>query len=94
MTKTSPCLSCHSPDGSLRVCTKQVLCERCRSLPDYRIMTCAAVKKSLGLPESAFLHLRTGHVANPVDRRFRRVGVYYWKDVATFCLDNGLEIPE
>ena len=57
-------------------------------------MTCAAVKKSLGLPESAFLHLRTGHVANPVDRRFRRVGVYYWKDVATFCLDNGLEIPE
>jgi len=57
-------------------------------------MTCAAVKKSLGLAETCFIHLRTGRIANPVDRRYRRVGVYFWKDVAGFCVENGMEIPE
>ena len=94
MPKTAMCISCSASESALRVCTKQVLCERCRSLPEFRIMTCAAVKKSLGIPETAFIHLRAGRIANPVDRRYRRLGVYFWKDVADFCVQNGLEIPE
>ena len=57
-------------------------------------MTAAAVKRSLQLPETSFLHLRAGTIANPKDRRLARVGVYYWKDIASFCLANQLEIPE
>jgi hypothetical protein len=57
-------------------------------------MTCTAVKRSVGLPESSFVHLRVGRIANPVDARFRRLGVYFWKDVAAFCVENDLEIPE
>jgi len=57
-------------------------------------MSCAAVKRSLAMPETAFLHLRAGRIANPVDLRFRRLGVYFWKDIAKFCVENKLEIPE
>ena len=94
MTKVTRCEACQAPEASLRVCTKQTLCETCRSRPEYRIMTCASVRKALDLPESAFIHLRAGRVNNPVDPRFRRMSVYFWKDVAAFCAHHDLEIPE
>ena len=89
-----PCCECLERPGRLRCCTHEVLCSRCRALPDRRIMTAAAVKRSLQLPETSFLHLRAGTIANPKDRRLARVGMYYWKDIASFCLANQLEIPE
>lgn len=57
-------------------------------------MTGTAVRRGLDLPENAILHLRAGTVANPVDPRYRRINVYYWKDVAAFCAARGLELPE
>jgi hypothetical protein len=100
-TKTSPkppvprlCCECGEAAGRLRHCTRELLCDGCRALPERRIMTAAHVKRVTGLPEASFLHLRVGTVANPKDVRLRRCGVYYWKDVAQLCLARGLEMPE
>jgi hypothetical protein len=57
-------------------------------------MKSVEVRRSIGLPESSFLHLRVGSIANPANPLYRRLGVYFWKDVAVFCLQNRLEIPE
>ena len=57
-------------------------------------MTGAAARRALALPEEAFLHLRAGTAPNPVDPRYRRINVYYWKDIAAFCAARGLELPE
>ncbi len=88
------CRACGGAEGRLRVCTKQVLCPTCRQAPEHRLMTAAAVRRQLALPEADFFHLRAGTVPNPVDPRYRRVNVYYWKDVAAFCAAHGLELPE
>jgi hypothetical protein len=57
-------------------------------------MSGAAVRRCLALSEDAVLHLRAGTAPNPVDPRYRRINVYYWKDVAAFCAARGLELPE
>ena len=57
-------------------------------------MTGASARRALALPEEAFLHLRVGTAPNPVDPHYRRINVYYWKDVAAFCAARGLELPE
>ena len=46
------------------------------------------------MPEAFFIHLRVGRIANPINPRFGRLGVYFWKDVAALCIATNLEIPE
>jgi len=92
--RTRPCEACGDARGRLRVCTKQILCLRCRSAPDHRILPATEARGALGLAEAAFVHLRAGTTINPANPRFRRVGVYFWKDIAELCLKSGLEIPE
>ena len=87
------CISCASTDADFRRCTREFLCARCRSLPEYRIMTSYEVKKKTGLSEADFFYLRIGTIANPIYVAYRRVNVYYWKDIAELCLRKGLDIP-
>ena len=87
------CTECGAP-ARRRICTKEVLCPTCRLVPEHRLMTGAAVRRRLALPEDAVLHLRVGTMPNPVDPRYHRVNVYYWKDIAAFCAAHGLELPD
>jgi hypothetical protein len=88
------CMSCGSETGRLRVCTKEPLCAFCRRLPEYRLMKASQVRKATGMPEKTFLHLRAGRTVNPVHPSYQRIGMYFWKDVALFCANHGLELPE
>ena len=56
-------------------------------------MTSYEVKKKTGLSEADFFYLRIGTIANPIYVAYRRVNVYYWKDIAELCLRKGLDIP-
>jgi hypothetical protein len=87
------CEVCGAPEAPLRRCTRQRLCQPCRALPDYKVVTLGELrKKGLELTSEDLLPLRAGLTANPVNRRFARMGVYYWKDVALLCISRGLDL--
>ena len=90
----SSCTSCGAEGARIRHCTKERLCERCRAAPEHKLMRASQVRAVTGLPEAEFLHLKAGTVVNPVNPKFPRLSVFYWKDVADFCMKNGLEIPD
>lgn len=56
-------------------------------------MTSYEVKKKTGWEESDFFYLRMGQMANPVNPSFRRINLYYWKDISEMCLKRGLDVP-
>lgn len=93
MSETSACEACGAPGARLRRCTRQRLCERCRGSPEQKILTGFEVRRATGLEERDFLFLRAGSIANPRHAGFRRLNVYFWKDVAELCVRSGLDLP-
>jgi hypothetical protein len=91
-----PCEGCSYPDAVLRRCTRQRLCPRCRTSPEYRIVTRAAVLRDTELSsdrmDDNLEHV--GSFKNSRDPRFAPTRVYFWKDVFQLLLDLELPVPD
>jgi hypothetical protein len=87
-----PCQACGAPGARVRRCTKQRLCPTCRTSPEHRVITGAELRRKLSeLDPAELLPLRAGFIPNPKHCAFARMPVYFWKDLALFLLDRGLE---
>ena len=84
ISRISICQGCRSNEGVLRRCTGQVLCEACRKLPDFKIITHTEVAKKTLLSKEDLLPFRAGFVTSPVQSVFVRVPVYFVKDLESF----------
>lgn len=56
-------------------------------------MTSFEVRRKTGLHDEECLPLRAGTAVNPIHPGYRRVSVYYWKDIAQLCLRRGIDLP-
>jgi hypothetical protein len=90
------CEGCSEPGATLRRCTRQRLCPQCRSAPEYRILTRAAVLRDTELSSDELDdNLEpVGVFKNTRDPRFAPSRVYFWKDVFQLLLDLELPLPD
>lgn len=93
-TSATFCDVCQTAPGRWRRCTQQRLCAVCRASPEHRIVTFAQAQRTTGLTPDDLLPFRQGSVPNPVNVKFKRLPVLYWRDLAALCVARGLEIPE
>ena len=74
--KYGKCISCKGDDGTLRRCTNEVLCSKCRNLPDYRLITKWKLMKDSCMTEECMEDLEEGRIPNPVYPGFKSCVVY------------------
>lgn len=78
-----------------RRCTYSApLCNRCRALPEHRVMSKAFLRKNVPWLPAKFYPRPVGYTVNCRHPAFHQQAMYLWGDVAARCVDLGLEIPE
>jgi hypothetical protein len=75
------CIGCDACPGTLRRCTQQYLCSRCRQAPEYKILSSTQLQNHFGLSHDLVNDLQVGWIINSVNPLFARQRVYYEKDV-------------
>ena len=88
------CEVCIYAPSRWRKCTRQQICDACRSSPEHKILTFAHARLETGLSDDDLLPLRQGFIPNPKNIKFSRVPVLFWRDLAELCMTRGLEIPD